>query len=64
MGVAQGLMGQGWMGPEYAAISKVLSHSCDLYIHECLMKPQILLKNAIKCIEQLDEQYLLQIYRK
>ena len=57
-------MGQGWMGPELAAMDKVLCHSSDLYIHKFLMKHQILLKNELELIENFDKQYLMQTYRK
>ena len=58
------LMAQGWMGPELAAMDKVMGHSSDLYIHEFTLKNSFLLKNAIEDIEKCDEKYLLQKYRQ
>ena len=57
-------MAQGWMGPELAAMDKVMGHSSDLYIHEFTLKNSFLLKNAIEDIEKCDEKYLLQKYRQ
>ena len=52
------------MGPELAAMDKVMYHSSDLYIHEFTLKNSLLLKNAIEDIEKSDEKYLLQTYRQ
>ena len=57
-------MEHGWMGPEWAAMDKVLGHLSELYIHIFTRRLPILLKNAIKFIENADEQYLHQTYRK
>ena len=52
------------MGPEFAAMDKVMRHSSDIYIHEFTLKNSLLLKNAIQDIEKSDEKYLLQKYRQ
>ena len=41
------------MGPELAAMDKVMYHSSDLYIHEFTLKNSLLLKNAIEDIENV-----------
>jgi len=58
------LVENGWMGPEWAAMNKVLCHSSELYIHSFTRRLPIRLKNAIEFIENADKQYLLQTYRK
>jgi len=52
------------MGPEWAAMDKVLGHLSEQYMHIFIRRLPILLKNAIQFIENADEQYLLQTYRK
>ena len=62
--VLRRLIENGWMGPEWAAMNKVLCHSSELYIHIFTRRLPIRLKNAIEFIENADKQYLLQTYRK
>ena len=62
--VLRRLVEHGWMGPEWAAMDKVLGHLSELYIHILIRRLPILLKNAIQFIENADEQHLLQTYRK
>ena len=52
------------MGPEFAAMDKVMRHSSGIYIHEFTLKNSLLLKNAIQDIEKSDKKYLLQKYRQ
>ena len=52
------------MGPEFAAMDKVMRHSSDLYINQFTLKNSLLLKNAIQDIEKSDKKYLLQKYRQ
>ena len=62
--VSHRLMEYGWMGPEFAAMDKVMRHSSDLYINQFTLKNSLLLKNAIQDIEKSDKKYLLQKYRQ
>ena len=61
--ILQRMAEHGWMGPEFAAMDKVIRYSAQLYIHEFIRQCPIMLKDAIKFI-QSDELYLLQTYKK
>ena len=51
------------MGPEWAALDKVMRHSGQMVLHECIRKCPIILKDAVRFIGS-DEVYLKQAYRK
>ena len=61
--ILQRIVENGLLGPEWAAMDKVLRHSAQLSLHEFLRKCPIMLKDAMKFIEN-DEVYLKQAYRK
>ena len=61
--ILQRITEYGWMGPEWAALDKVIRHSGQLVVHEFIRKCPIILKDALKFIES-DELQLKQKYRK
>ena len=61
--ILQRIAEHGWMGPEWAALDKVVRHSGQLVVHEFIRKCPIILKDSLKFIES-DEVQLKQTYRK
>ena len=61
--ILQRIAEHGWMGPEWAALDKVIRHSGQLVLHEFIRKCPIILKDAVRFIGS-DEAYLKQAYRK
>ena len=61
--ILQRIAEHGWMGPEWAALDKVVRHSGQLVLHEFIRKCPIILKDALRFIES-DELQLKQTYRK
>jgi len=61
--ILQRIAEHGWMGPEWAALDKVIRDSGQLVLHEFIRKCPIILKDAVRFIES-DEIYLKQAYRK
>ena len=61
--ILQRIVENGLLGPEWAAMDKVLRHSAELLLHEFLRKCPIMLKDALKFIEN-DEVFLKQTYKK
>ena len=59
--ILQRITEYGWMGPEWAALDKVVRHSGQLVVHEFIRKCPIILKDALKFIES-DELQLKQKY--
>ena len=53
----------GWMGPEWFALYKIVRHSVQLLLHEFLRHGPLMLKDAKEFIAS-DEVYLKQAYRK
>ena len=53
----------GWMGPEWFSLYKIVRHSGQLLLHEFLRHGPLMLKDAKEFIAS-DEVYLKQAYRK